>query len=127
MDQWDCSNVSIKPSIGPKGFILEAQFNLLFDDMAAYVAIFWGQKLGLSKKIEPRLSGDPIQQLGLNLCICSSTVRFDRSTLYILELNQASNIKFLGPIDNPIKTFEQSYWFILIVVELGQQLGLNIN
>ena len=31
-------------------FILEAQFNLLFDDMATYVAIFWLQKLGLSKK-----------------------------------------------------------------------------
>ena len=33
------------------------------------------------------------------------------------KLNQTFNIKPLGPIE----TFEQFYWFILIVVELDQQ------
>ena len=39
----------------------------------------------------------------------------------------ASNIKPLGPIVGSIEAFEQSYWLIFIVVELGQQSGLNIK
>ena len=45
--------------------------------------------------------------------------------------NLASNIKpsgpIVGPIVGPIETFEQSYWLIFIVVELGQQSGPNIK
>ena len=40
------------------------------------------------------------------------------------ELNRASNIKPLSRIDDPIEAFEQAYWFIFIVVELGQQSAL---
>ena len=41
------------------------------------------------------------------------------------KLNPTFNIKPLGPIDGPIEAFEQSYWFLFIVEELGQQLGPN--
>ena len=41
--------------------------------------------------------------------------------------NLASNIKPLGPIVGPIEAFEQSYWLIFIIVELGQQVDPNIK
>ena len=107
IDQWECPIGQIGRSLGPKGFILRPV--PIFPCLRWHITWrgFGGKELGPCQKLGWAQVGDPIHQLGPNLCTCMSTVRFDQSRVYMSKLNHAnnlaSNIKPLGLIDGPIE------------------------